>query len=297
VTPKPSPLPLPAAGIIRPLWSHRLLGAPRGLALAREKGWLLAWDDHRWLYLLNQAGVPQGQKQLDEMPTAACVADDGSAIAAVGAKGEVWWLAPDLTPRWQRSVPKAAVTAAIDPFGQYLAVSDSKGGLHIFDKHGQKFGEMDSSRPFHHLAFVPTAALLVGSSDFGLVGCVDLKGNWAWRDGLVIHVGSLAVTGTGDKVVFACFTEGLHRYNLTGAKLGRIPAAEACRLISMTFDGRQMLVSGLTPKLYLLDSVGKLVVMHPLDSLAMGLVISPLGNLAFLALQDGRVTALDLAAR
>src|SRR5438132_9062425 len=111
---------LPPAGAVRLLWTHSLPNRAQGLALAREKNSLLAWDDKHWLYVLNRAGERQGQVHLPGL-AAACCADDGSAYAAVGRRGEVWWLAPDLMTRWQRAVPHPAVAATVDPLGQYLA--------------------------------------------------------------------------------------------------------------------------------------------------------------------------------
>src|ERR1700756_1661001 len=57
----PLPAPPPAPGPPRLLWSVTTAARPLGLALAREKGTLLAWDDHHWLYLLNRKGERQGR--------------------------------------------------------------------------------------------------------------------------------------------------------------------------------------------------------------------------------------------
>src|SRR5258707_6733924 len=128
--------PAPTRGIPRPLWSLTLSGYPRGLALARETGWLLAWDEKNWLYLVNRKGERQAQNPARGTLTAACCAEDGSTYVAVGERGQVWWLAPDLSPRWERSVGHRVVTAALDPFGRYLALSDAKANLHILDRQG-----------------------------------------------------------------------------------------------------------------------------------------------------------------
>src|SRR5438552_17435935 len=100
--PAPAPPPSPAAFPMRPLWSQPLAAPARGLALAREKGWVLAWDEAHWLYLLNQKGERQAQVHAPAALAAACCADDGSACAAVGGRGEVWWLAPGPTTPWER---------------------------------------------------------------------------------------------------------------------------------------------------------------------------------------------------
>jgi hypothetical protein len=278
------------------LWSHKLQALPRGLSLAREKGWLLVWDERGWLYLFSAAGKPQGQRQQPKGVIGACCADDGSALAAIGAGCEVSWLAPDLSLQWETKVPGTPLAVAIDSFGQYVAVADDRCGLHIYDCLGRTVRQIETPRALHHLVFVPTAAHIVVSSDFGLVACLDFAGRWIWRDGLVIHVGSLAVSGIGDQLILACYTEGLQRYALTGSKLVPFSTVEPWRLVSTSFDGRYILTGGLSNNLSLLDGTGKLIRTVSLDSQPIALALAPLGDQAFIALEDGQVLALELVA-
>lgn len=268
--------------------------AARGLTLAREKGWIAVWDEQHWLYLLNHAGEVQAQRRIDGALATACCADDGSAYAALGSQGEVCWLAPDLMPRWQCVLPARAVAAALDPLGQYLAVSDIKGNLHVFDRLGKPVRQIDCPRPLQHLAFVPTTGNIVGAADYGLVACFNVDGTWLWRDGLVAHVGSLTLTGGGERILLACFTEGLLSYDLTGKKLGKVEVAAACRLASLSFDGRLTLVAWLTKQLVVLDADGRNLGAHSCDQPVIALALGPLGSTGCVALADGTVLGLDL---
>jgi hypothetical protein len=279
---------------MRPLWSLSLGARPRGLALAREKGWTLAWDEANWLHLLNQKGERQAQVRAPAALAAACCSDDGSAYAAVGTGGEVWWLAPDLMTRWDRSLSAQAVTAVLDPFGQYVAVADTRGKAHIFNRLGKTVCRIQSPRPLHHLAFIPAAPVLLGAAESGLVAGFDLTGRCLWRDGLVAHIGSLSVSGDGGQVALACFSEGILRYDRTGAKLARLTTAEACRLVSVSFDGRLLLVGGLASRLLLLDAGGKPVGSHRVETSVVGLALAPLGDAAVVALSDGPIVKLRL---
>src|SRR5262245_48780396 len=137
------------------LWSQRLAATPRGLCVAREAGWLLAWDAGNVLYLMNRSGELQGRAAAAGSLTAAGAADDGSACAAVGERGEVWRLTPDLMPRWSSRLPDRATACALDPFGRYLAAADASGGLHFFDLKGKLAGRTKTPRPLVHLAFIP----------------------------------------------------------------------------------------------------------------------------------------------
>src|SRR5262245_43423948 len=151
------------------LWSVTLGSAVRGLSWAREAGSLLVWDENQNLSLINSLGNPQGHVHLAGI-AAACISDDGAGIAAVSASGQVWWLARDLTVRWERQVAAAALGAALDPFGRYLAVSDKKSGLTLFDRTGALLTQFQSPRPIHHLAFVPLGTQLAAAADFGWAG-------------------------------------------------------------------------------------------------------------------------------
>jgi hypothetical protein len=285
------PAPRPAPGAPHQLWSLPIEGRPRGLGLAREKGWLLAWDENNWLYLLNRKGERQAQRHSDGGLAAACCADDGSAYAAVGSQGEVWWFAPDLMPRWQRTVGAPAVAAALDPFGQCLAVSNANGQLHLFDRRGRVVGRGETPRPLHHIAFVPEAPRLVGAADFGLVACFDPAGRCLWREGLVAHVGSLAVSSAG-RIALACFTEGLRFYTLAGRKEGGFNLTEPCRLAAVAFDGSRFLATGLGNRLVLLDGKGNSLESTDLEAPALALALAALGDTAVVALADHRLLAL-----
>jgi hypothetical protein len=276
------------------LWSQPLLSGPRGLVLAREKGWLAAWDNQRWLYLVNVAGQRQGQVNLAESLTVAAVADDGSALAAGSKLGTIWWLEHDLSIRWQRKMTEPVLSLALDPFGQLLAVADAKDQVVIYDPQGEVSCRWQCPRALHHLAFVPAKPLLVGSADFGLVAGYDLAGQCLWRDGLVSHVGGLATSGDGAVIALACFTDGIQRYRLDGANLGKLKVHTPCRLLAGAFDCRRLVAGGLQQELVLLDAAGQVLGNHTLERPAAGLAMAPLGDEAYVALDDGRIQAFQL---
>jgi hypothetical protein len=289
--------PPPASGpvsTIKPLWSQTIAAVPRGVALAREKGWLLAWDQQHRLHLFNQAGQLQGVLRLPGEGVAAAAADDGSFFAAVGTLGEVWWLAPDLTLCWQQSLGEPALAVALDPFGQFLAVSDARGRVHLLDRAGKRIFQAQAARPLRHLAFVPAAPFVVGSADFGLVACLDMTGRWLWQDGLVAHVGALAVNGDGSRIVLACYSEGLRCYSVANRQAERLATTEPCRLASLSFEGGRILAADLTSKLLLLDRDGRPLMTYPLDQPAVALALGPLGDRAVAALPNGTVMGFGI---
>jgi hypothetical protein len=267
----------------------------RGLALAREKGWLLAWGANEWLYLFDQHGKVQAQVRTRGQLAAACCSDDGSAYAASSARGEIWWLTPDLTITYTHVLPRRAVAVALDPFGRYIAAADAGGNLHFLDRHGRQLCQVRSPRPLHHLAFVPGMPYLVGCSDYGLVGCLDLTGRWVWRDGLVSHIGSLTVSGDGEPIILACFTEGLQLYSLSTKKHHRHAVSEPCRLAVTSFNGSFTLVGGFSNRLQMLDAEGTCLIAHDFEHPAIALAFGALGDSAVAAFADGKILGFELS--
>jgi hypothetical protein len=255
---------------------------------------LLAWDANHWIYLLNHRGQLQGQAQPRGHLTAVCCADDGSAFAAAGSRGEIWWLARDLTIAWEQGVGQRTLAIAMDPFGQYVAVADAGGNLHLFDRRNRRLWQVQAPRPLHHLVFVPAAPFIVGSSDYGLVACADFQGKWAWRDGLVAHIGALTVSGAGEHIVLACFTEGLHRYSLNGTKQERQTVPEPCRLASLAFDGQRTLVAGLSHRIHVLQVDGGVLGAYTCEQSPVAVALGALGDMAVVALADGVLMGLEI---
>jgi hypothetical protein len=278
-------------------WSVALTARPRGFSLAREPHTLLTWDDQGWLTLVGAAGKVQGKVQPHGTVTATAAADDGSAFAAVGAGGEVRWLAPDLMPRWDQTLPTPAVSAAMDAHGCHLAVGDARGNLHVFDRRGKSVVRLQSPRAVHHLAFVPEVDRLVAAADFGLVTAYDLAGRSLWQDRLVAHLGSLATDGPGDRVILACFTDGLRFYDRAGNSQGAAPLPEPCRLVAMSYTGDRLVASGLEQRLYLLDRGGAPRMAVKVAGPAVALAMGALGRSVVVGFADGRVLGLDLPDR
>jgi hypothetical protein len=276
-----------------PLWTYPLPAPPGGLVFERERGSVLAWCRNDWLYVLDAHGQCQAQRQLAGL-AAASAADDGAAYVAVGKDGRIWWLAPDLGTRWEKLLAQPLVAVAVDPFGQYLATSDIQGGLHVFDCTGGQVMHTQSPRPLHHLAFVPAAPLLVGAADYAVAAAFDLTGKLIWRVGLVAHVGALAVSGAGEEVALACFSEGMLRYNLSGQATGRIKTPEPCRLVGVSFTGERFLAGTLGTQLLLQDREGHTLARHELPQPPAALALGPLGREAVVAVNDGAVAKLEI---
>lgn len=272
------------------LWSQSIPAPLRGLRLARERETILACDGKDALFLFNHAGIIQGQRPAPGPIAAAGCADDGSAYAIGGsATPMVCWLAPDLATRWQHPLPQRATALAVEPLGRCLAVADAAGTLHLLDARGRTLWQATTPRPLHHLAFVPEKSILVGAADFGLVLCFGAAGECLWRDGLVAHIGSLAVSGDGKSVLLACFSDGLYRYNIAGPPPQRIALEKPCHLATLSYDGETLLTADPQASACLRDSKGELRDPLKLDFPAAALALGALADCAIVGLVNGAI--------
>jgi hypothetical protein len=263
-----------------------------GLALAREPGLVLAWDRANWLNVWNQEGKRQAQCKFPGTVISACCADDGSALAAAGKRGEIVWFEPDLMSRWQIMLPYRILALAMDSFGQYLAVADQQSQIHVIDRLGKTIAAWKTYFSIRHLAFVPSAPLLIGSADYGLLGCFDLQGKPLWRGSPVANTGGLALSPDGRRIAVACFSDGIQQYDVHGQSLGRRALPEPCRLVSIACGGRFFLAGGMTNCLYILTDRDEPPAMETMPSPIQALALSALGDYLVVALEDGSVTVL-----
>jgi hypothetical protein len=279
---------------VRSLWSTDLPAPPLGLSLAREPGTSLVWDGDKMLTRLNRRGNQEMRRTAPGSIVAAALSDDGRHAAAVGRRGQVWLFTAELDLVWERSLPRRPTALAVDPLGKGVAVADEV-GVHVFDDGGRELWRASTPRPLVHLAFVPEAPALVGSAEFGLVCAFDRDGHCLWREGLVVHVGSLSVTGDGAQIVLACFTEGLYVYGLARPDQHRLPEAGPCRLAAVGYTGEPLLTAGLEAQLALRDGQGSLreEMMLPGPPVALGL--AALGEWAVVALAGGQVMGVEMA--
>jgi hypothetical protein len=266
-------------------WSQTLTEPLRGLALARERGMVLAWDAADGLHLYNRKGERQALIRAPAPVAAAGCADDGASYAVAAADPpRVWLLAPDLMPRWDCPLPQPPVGLALSPLGERLAIACAGGALHVLDGKGRPCWQADTPRPLRHLAFVPERPILVGSADFGLVMCFDAAGQCLWRDGLVAHVGSLAVSGDGDPIVLACFSDGLCCYAVGRGTPQRLPLPGPCPLAAVSYVGDTFLTAERSARVCLRKRDGRVLDEWEAEAPPVALALAALADYAVLGL-------------
>jgi hypothetical protein len=264
------------------------------MSLAREPGMILLWDVESHLVRLDRLGQIVVRKPVPGPLLSAACADDGNTAAAIGKRGQVWLLTSELVTIWERSLPRRPLALALDHLGRQLAVADEGGGVHVFDTAGKVVWRATAARPLVHLAFIPEAPVLVGTAEFGLVCALDRAGQGLWRDGLVAHVGALAVSGDGSRIVLACFTEGLCCYALAQPRQVRLPKAAPSRLVALSYSGKTILTVGLDSQVVLRDGEGEVRDELPLPAPPAAIAVEAMGESALAALGNGEVVRLEL---
>src|SRR5262245_60057776 len=149
----------------------------KGLALAREAGTILAWDEGNQLYLLNVQGESLSYSRVPNRILAGAISDDGSLIALLVEADEAGLLVlnADFAVELERPAPSEASFVSIDPHGRYLAMGTRHNLLYVINRFGRPACRLETMEPVSHLCFVPDRPLMVGAAAFGMLLCVALE--------------------------------------------------------------------------------------------------------------------------
>jgi outer membrane protein assembly factor BamB len=206
----------------------------------------------------------------------------------------LWCLGPDLRTHWELQLPTPAVTLALDPLGDLLAVSDTAGALHLLQaSNGKALWRIDSPRPLHHLAFLPEVPLLIGAADTGLIAAYDPTGTCRWRHGLPAHIGSLAVQGNGKVIALAGFSEGVYCFDHTGQRSKRLARLGPCRRLALSYEGHLVVLETLEGELVLTTAGGAVLNRYSPSGRILSMALDPLGESLLLALTAGGLLELS----
>jgi hypothetical protein len=276
-------------------WSQ-LTDAPlSGLALAREAGRILVWDDAHNILVLDVAGNRLISTRAPVPLHLATISDDGTQIVVTSREGDIWWLGAKLEPRVHRPGVRHMIGLALSPQGEYLAVGCSDSHTRLYDWHGRPITNLLTHRPLKHMAFLAGQSCLVAAAEYGLVGCYELDGQPRWQDALWSSAGHLATSGEGYAIFIACFSHGLQRYGWDGTNEGAYHLSGSVTRASVDYDGKIIAAATLEGALAVLNAAGHVLwrqtFLHPVKDV----VLDASGRLLLYGLQTGEHTLLDLA--
>jgi hypothetical protein len=277
---------------VRLLWSQQLAVPLRGLALARERGWVFGWDVREGLHLWDRQGNLQAQSRAASPVASAAAAADGRHFVVLSQEGRMWSLAPDLTLRWEHGAIGRGGAVALAGEGERVAVAIG-GTLYLLDDDGKGVWAVPAPRPLRHLVFVPEKPLVIGSADYGFVACFEATGKMRWRDTPVANVGSLAVNGSGDCIVLACFSDGVCGYTVDRGQGQRLAGEAACHLADVSYKGDALLMAGVENRVYLRTHEGSFRGQVEAGGSVVGIALAPLADYVIVATAEGTLAAFS----
>jgi hypothetical protein len=275
----------------------------KGLALAREAGTILAWDEGEQVYLFDTRGRQRAACRAPGRVLAATISDDGALKAVLVEGSRLLWLGDALEPVADRLAPPDASILAADPHGRYLAVASRMSLNHFYTRHGRPAGKFESRQALAHLAFVPDRPFLLGASSLGSIVGVDLRpvgstgrlsADVAWQEPLLSNVGRLTTSGDGGMILASCFTHGVQRYDLRGRNEGAYHLGGTVAHAVADFAGRLIAVATLEGELVILSPGGHVRWRTGLPRPAIALDCDPLGRFLIYGHATGEVVRLDL---
>jgi hypothetical protein len=286
-----------------PAWTVQSEAPLKGLALAREAGILLAWDEGDQLALIDLNGDHRAVTRAPGKILLATISDDGSRIALVTEGPRLFLLDADLGTLHDRPAPSEPLGMAIDPHGRYVVISSRMSINHIYTRHGKPAGKFEANQALAFLAFVPDRPVLLAAASYGLLGAFEIEGNAGkldldvlWQDRQIANVGRLTTSGDGSIVLASCFTHGIQRYNVLGENEGAYHLGGTCTHAVPDFAGRTIAVATLEGELAILNASGNVRWKTGLPRPAIALEVDPMGRFVVYGNATGEIVRLDLYA-
>jgi len=211
-----------------PAWTVLTDSPLKGLALAREAGTILAWDEGDQLYLLDTGGRHRSVSRCPGKLLDAAISDDGRLVALLLEGSRLLCLSGDLEPVADRAAPPDAQVAG------RRSPRALRRGRHA-DEHESLLyavwaarGKFETKQALAHLTFVPDRPFLLGG---GPVRVADRRGaplrvlgklaaDIAWEEGGLSNVGRLTSSGDGGVILASCYTHGVQALRPSGPQRG-----------------------------------------------------------------------------
>ena len=285
-------------------WSVVTDAPLKGMALAREAGAVLAWDEADQLYRINARGEFQSVARAPGRIQAATISDDGSIVGLLGEGSRLWVMDGDFTLLHERASVADPLSIAVDPHGKYLAVGSKLNLIQFYSaQHARLAGRVETRQPLSTIVFVPNEPFLVGIGAFGSIAGIELyakgatghlDGETAWYEPLMSGVGRLATTGDGAMILVSCFTHGVQRHSIAGKSEGAYHLGGSASQAVPDFAGRIIAVATGEGELAVLSGTGNVRWRDTLPSPAICLETDALGRFLVHGRATGEIVRLDL---
>lgn len=260
-----------------------------GCGLQRERLRVFAWDDAHGVYLLDLAGRVLAQRRSPKPLLRVVSADTGERLAAVGRHGQIWWLDDELRPVTEVLTGLKPRAAALDPFGEYIAVAGEGSRLFVASWTGQILADVVVGQTMDHLSFVPATGRIVGAAEQGYLALHDVHGNLVWKETMFSTVGGLAVDGSGEAILLACYGHGLIRFTDNGRREGTYQIERSPHAVAIDMDASRLLAATIDSHAVALNLDGQVLADRSLGDRAVSVAIDALGRFVVIGFGSGEV--------
>lgn len=263
------------------------------LQLARETGEVLAADESGGIYLLDRSGdvvsLTRGPRPL----RALAWSDTGQGGVALVGANQLYWFTRKLEFQGSVELPDESLAAAVDPHGDYAAVSLASGLNLIFSGPRKPLHHFDTTRPLVRLDFLVYHPAIVGVADYGLLCCHSFNGRLLWQEKLWANAGDVTETGSGDMILVACFNHGIQCFDEDGTNVGSYQLeGTACR-VSTSFLRQRIAAATLERQLCWLNADGQMLWSATAPEDVSRVLCDPQGHGLVCGFQSGRILRLD----
>jgi hypothetical protein len=274
-------------------WSFATDASLCSLELARESGEVLAADASGGIYLLDRNGqiasVTRGQTPIRGLAWS----DNGSGGVALIGNSRLHWFSRQLEFRSQYDLEETALAVAIDSHGEYVAASLSTGMNLVFDGPRKPIFKFSSQRPFVRLCFVADNPGIIGIADYGLLSSRTFAGGIRWEEKLWSNAGDIAVSGSGEMILIACFSHGTVRYDDEGNQAGSYQVEGTPSRVSCSYLPYRIAVATVERQLYWMNSDGKMLWAAETPEDITRIACDPLGKGLVVGFESGQIVRLD----
>jgi hypothetical protein len=275
-----------------------------GLALAREAGTMVAWDEVGQILLLNALGERLTATRAPARIISASISDDGSLVAALVEGSRLLLLGSELEPISDRSSITDPISLSIDPHGRYVAVPAKSCATQFYNRYGKTAGRFDTLQPMAHLRFVPDRPMMLGASSYGTLIGFDLSSGGRggldcdirWQQQLMSNIGRLTTTGDGGMVLASCYTHGVQRYDARGHNEGAYHLGGTASHAVPDFAGRTIAVATTEGEISILNQGGNVRWKTAVSRSPVALECDALGRYIIYGLPTGEIARYDLEA-
>lgn len=240
-------------------WTHESNSPLTAFAYARESGEVFCAEKSGELWRFSPAGEISAVQKLGQAPRAIAWSDDGARGVGLFGENHLSWLNSSLEIRETLELPDAAIAVAMDPYGEYVAISTSDGSILIFDGPRQPLQRIDTLRPLTKLIFLTLKPELIGIADSGLICRFDLRGKQLWQINTFGSIGDCAADGKGEALFVASYALGLQLFDADGENEGTYQLSGTVVKVSCPHEPNRIAVATQEGKLLWVSEMGEVL--------------------------------------